>query len=136
MRVVSPLLTAVGLIRDNLGCMYPISRDAAALHVTVFAMQSFVDRILRRQEKCTNPAAMLHFEKGVRLLRKRFLSDDDAAKTTDSTISVVLKLAGAAHFDGDRAAAQKHMEGLRRMVDLRGGLDVFADTMLRAEMLR
>lgn len=50
-------------------------------------------------------------------------------------MGVVVKLASAAHFDGDYQASKHHMEGLRGMVDLRGGLDAFKGTHLPVEML-
>ena len=83
-----------------------------------------------------NPVAMLHFKKGLRLLRERLMGEDNEIKISDSTISVVLKLASAALFEGDYQTSKYHMEGLRRMVGLRGGLDVFKGTELLVEMLR
>lgn len=100
-----------------------------------FAVQGFIDRVLRRQGNL-NPVAILHFQKGLRLLRERLLGDDDQTKISDSTMSVVLKLASVAQFDGDYETSKQHMEGLRKMVDLRGGLDVFEGTPLLLEMLR
>jgi hypothetical protein len=112
------------------------SLDTAALHITAFAVEGFIERILRRQENSINLAAMLHFQKGLRLLRERLLGEDDETKLSDSTIGVVLKLASAAHFIGDYQASKQHMGGLRKMVDLRGGLDVFKGKYLLVEMLR
>lgn len=79
---------------------------------------------------------MLHFQKGLQLFRERLFGEDDKAKISDSTIGIVLKLATAAPFIGDYQASEQHMEGLRRIVDLRGGLDVFKGKLLLVEMLR
>jgi hypothetical protein len=136
MKVIFPLMVAIGFQADNKESLYPIVLDAAALHITAFAVEGFIDRVLRRQENGINPAAMLHFQRGLRLLRERLLGEDDEIKISDSTIGVVLKLASAAHFDGDYQASKQHMEGLRKMVDLRGGLDVFKGNRLQMEMLR
>jgi hypothetical protein len=136
MRITFPLLMAIGFQADNREWPYLIRLDAAALHITAFAVEGFIDRILRRQENSINLAAMLHFQKGLRLLRERLLGEDDETKLSDSTIGVVLKLASAAHFIGDYQASKQHMEGLRKMVDLRGGLDVFKGKHLLVEMLR
>lgn len=77
------------------------------------------------------------YQKGLKILRERLLRDNDDAKISDGTISTVLKLAGAAQFDGNGETAKYHMQGLRRMVDLRGGLDVFEDKpKLLVEILR
>lgn len=136
MRVMFPLIMAIGFEADNKEWLYLIGLDAAALHISAFAVEGFIDRILRRQENSINLAAMLHFQKGLRLLRERLLGEDDETKVSDSTIGVVLKLASAAHFNGDYQASKQHMEGLRKMVDLRGGLDVFKGKHLLVEMLR
>lgn len=118
-------MAVIGFQADDKEFLYPISRDAAGLHITAFAVEGFIDRIIRRQENIINPAAMLHFQKALKIVRERLLGDDDETKLSDSTISVVLKMASAAHFDGDYQASKQHMEGLRKMVDLRGDLDVF-----------
>jgi hypothetical protein len=99
-------------------------------------VEGFIEKILRRQENSINLGAMLHFQKGLRLFRRRLLGDDSKAKLSDSTIGAVLKLATAVHFIGDHQASKQHMEGLRKMVDLRGGLDVFKGKHLLVEMLR
>ncbi|KAI0382530.1 hypothetical protein F5Y04DRAFT_279817 [Hypomontagnella monticulosa] len=134
--IVFPLRAAIGFQSDNRGWDSPFGRDAASLHITTFAAQGFIDRVLNRQESITNPEAILHFHKGLKLLRERLLGDDDEIKISDSTMSIVLKLASIAHFDGNYEIAKQHMDGLRKMVDLRGGLDVFRGTSLLVEMLR
>ena len=136
MRVIFPLMVAIGFHADDNESWYPLGSDAAFLHVTAFAVEGFIDRILRHQKNNTNPAAMLHLQKGLRLLREKLSGGDDETKISDSTIGVVLKLASTAHFDGDYPASKQHMDGLRKMVDLRGGLDVFKGSKLLTEMLR
>ncbi|CAM1503332.1 Fc.00g081080.m01.CDS01 [Cosmosporella sp. VM-42] len=136
LRVIFPLKVAMGWQADNKEWLYPMARDAVSLHITAFAMESFFDRVLRRQENSVSPSAMLHLEKGLRILSERLLGEDDETKLSDSTISVVLKLAVAAHFNVDYQAAKQHMKGLRKMVDLRGGLHAFEGTELLVEMWR
>lgn len=135
-KIIFPLMAAIGFQELNGNWLHPIGRDAAALHITIFAMEGFVDRILHRQETNSNPAAMLHFQKGLKLLRDRLLGADDETKISDSTMSAIVKLASAAHFNGDHEAAKQHMEGLRKMVDLRGGISIFQNTQLLVEILR
>ncbi|KAI1646785.1 uncharacterized protein F4817DRAFT_123788 [Daldinia loculata] len=134
-KLTFPLRAAISFEGDDEGWVSPFGRDAVALHIMAFAVQGFIDRVLRRQGNL-NPVAILHFQKGLRLLRERLLGDDDQTKISDSTMSVVLKLASVAQFDGDYETSKQHMEGLRKMVDLRGGLDVFEGTPLLLEMLR
>ena len=116
--------------------VYLLGMDAAGLHITAFAMEAFIDKVLHRQERTTNQAATLHLQKGLTLLRERLLGEDNEVKTSDTTIAVVLKLTSASNFVGDFQASKKHMEGIREMVDLRGGLDVFKGRNTFVEMLR
>jgi hypothetical protein len=136
MRIIFPLLMVVGFQADSNEWLYILGQDTAGIHIAAFAIETFIDRVLRRQENVVNLAATLHFQKGLVLLRERLLGEDDEMKISDSTMGVVLKLASAAHFEGDYQAAKHHMDGLRRMVDLRGGLDCFKGKHLLIEILR
>ncbi|KAH7350551.1 hypothetical protein BKA65DRAFT_549560 [Rhexocercosporidium sp. MPI-PUGE-AT-0058] len=136
MQVIFPLMATIGFQPDPRGTFYPLVYDAATLHITAFAIDGFFSRILRRQSDGPSPAAMMHLRKGLKLLQERLLEEDDEKKISDSTIGVVLKLATTAHFDGECETSRQHMEGLRKMVDLRGGLKVFSGTKLAVEMIR
>lgn len=134
-KIVYPLMTAVGNQVDNHGWIHLCTTDAAALHVTAFSIEGFIDVCLHRREQIS-PAAMVHLQKGLNLLRERLAGDDEKLKTTDASIGVVLKLATSAHFAGDLQAEIQHMVGVRKMVDSRGGLDAFRNSHLLFEMLR
>jgi hypothetical protein len=136
MSVMFPLMAAIGFQADNRERLFPLAPDAFALHITAFSVEGFLNKILRLQEDPINLVAMRHFQKGLRLLCHRLLGDDDEIKISDSTMGVVSKLASVAHFDGDYKALRQHMEGLRRMVDFRGGLNVFKGLIFLMEMLR
>ncbi|KAG9232231.1 hypothetical protein BJ875DRAFT_486285 [Amylocarpus encephaloides] len=135
-RVIFPLMVAIGVQEDNRGSFSSIALDAALLHITASVAEGFLDRILRRRKNYINTAATLHLQKGLRLLRDTLLGEDEEKKVSDTTISVVLKLAQVAHFDGDHQASKQHMAGLRRIVDLRGGLNALNGSKLVSEMLR
>jgi len=135
-RIIFPLIAVIGFQADNKDWLYPIQLDAAALHINAYAVQEFIDRILRPQEISMSQVTMMHFHKGLKLLRERLLGEDEETKISDSTISVVAKLASSAHFNGDYQASKHHMEGLRKMVDLRGGLEAFKGKKLLVEILR
>ncbi|KAK5163170.1 uncharacterized protein LTR77_010954 [Saxophila tyrrhenica] len=134
-KIVYPLITAIGNQVDNRGWINLCTTDAAALHITAFSIEVFVDLFLRRREQA-NPAAMVHFQKGLGLVSERLSGDDAMLNTTDATIGVVLKLATSAHFAGDHEAERQHMIGVRKMVDWRGGLGGFRNNHLLFEMLR
>lgn len=138
MQIIFPLLMDIGFHPTDNAWIYPTGCDAAALHISAFAIQTFIDRVLRHQpEDMVNAVAILHYQKGLKLIRERLLGDDDEAKISDATICTVLKLASAAQFQGDVETARQHMQGLRKMVDLRGGLDVFQyDPKLLLEIWR
>ena len=128
MRIIFPLLMEIGFHPDGKTWLYPAERDVAALHINAFAIQTFIDRVLRgHPQEMVNASATLHHQKGLKLLRERLGGNDEEAKVSDATISVVLKLASAAHFNGDVEVSRHHVQGLRRMVDLRGGLGVFQE---------
>ena len=131
-----PLVGALGFQADNKDWLQLVALDAAALHITAFAIEEFIDRVLRCHQDGTNVTAMLHLQKGLQLLRERLLGQDDGTKIGDSTIGVVVKLASAAYFNGDFSSSKQHMEGIRRMVDLRGGLEIFKGKQLLVDMLR
>ncbi|MCJ1472281.1 hypothetical protein MMC13_000928 [Lambiella insularis] len=128
MRIMFPLLTEMGFQPEGEAWHYPIGRDAAAWHINAFAVQSFIDRVLRHQsEDMANPVATMHHQKGLKLIRERLDGDGEEAKISDATIGIVLKLAAAAQFGEYVNIAQQHMHGLWKMTNLRGGLRVFQD---------
>jgi hypothetical protein len=100
-----------------------LSIDPAYLHITAFAAHAFMDIIINRETN--NSESTLHYLKGVQLLRQRLEQDDQNIQVSDSTISVVLTLAITAHVKGEYETAKYHMEGIRKMVNMRGGLATF-----------
>lgn len=131
-----PLMMAIGFHSESGESLYPVEADPAALHITAFTVEEFIQRVLQRQQNSINPVSMLHLQRGLRLLRERLLGDEGDPKISDSTMGTVMKLCGTAHFKGDYKASRHHMEGLRKMVDLRGGLHVFKGKFLLTELLR
>ncbi|KAK7960910.1 hypothetical protein PG988_012124 [Apiospora saccharicola] len=138
MKIISPLLASIGFHGEGGAARHPVGFDTAALHINAYALENFIDRILRRRPDATvNPDAAQHHQRGLQLLRQKLLGDDEEERISDATVSAVLKLASASHFDGDVATSKQHIQGLRKMVDLRGGLDAFNHhPRLRTEMLR
>ena len=136
MNIMFPLMAATSLTADTSCSFFPLGLDAVGLHITVFAVDGFVDKVLRHQPNNHSPLAALHFQKGLRMLRERLSGDDAKLKCSDATIGAVQKLASAAHFDGDYQVSKQHMEGIRKMIDLRGGFDAFKSSRLLMEILR
>lgn len=136
MSILFPLLAATRVTTDASCAFFPLGLDAIGLHITVFAVDGFIDKVLRHQVDYHSPLATLHFHKGLRMLRERLSGDDAESKVSDATIGAVQKLATAAHFDGDYEVSKQHMEGIHQMIDLRGGLQAFETSGLLLEILR
>ncbi|CAG9988790.1 unnamed protein product [Clonostachys byssicola] len=118
MKVIHPLVTAIAYGADPGSRLALVQGDDAGLHLTAALMDDFVHIALRPGAGST-PMAILHFQRGIRLPCYRLVGE---AKVTNSTIAAVTKLASAAHFSGDFTASRQYMEGIRKTVDLRGGL--------------
>jgi hypothetical protein len=65
------------------------------------------------------------------------LYDDDEIRLSNNTVSIVLSLATQAFRTGELKLALYHMQGIRRIINLRGGLSTFkGNEKLAAEILR
>uniref|UniRef100_A0A8H7K9A6 Uncharacterized protein n=1 Tax=Bionectria ochroleuca TaxID=29856 RepID=A0A8H7K9A6_BIOOC len=128
-------LNVVGIRVDQEKRLYPIQGDAAALHISVYAVEDFMNKVLR-YNRDSSYNAMIHYHKGLRILQERLLGDDEEAKIADSTLGAILKLASAAQFCGDIQTAVQHMRGVYRIIDIRGGLKVFDGTEIQFETCR
>ncbi|KIX02149.1 uncharacterized protein Z518_08088 [Rhinocladiella mackenziei CBS 650.93] len=135
-RASFPLVMVTGFSNKDMAWLNPLKFDAAYLHVTVFAAEVFMDKVLGRQYPTTNQDATVHFLKGIQILRQRLLLGDENTKLSDSTIAVVLTLAMSALFMGEYETFRHHMVGLRKMVHLRGGIAAFRGNKLLTEMFR
>lgn len=102
---------------DKLFCFANLTHHPGILHSTVFAAQAFHDMALGHPY---SNIARLHLGKALGHLQR---SLDDREKAVElSTMAVVASLATAAIISRDFDTATKHMDGLQRMVELRGGL--------------
>ncbi|KAL2015673.1 hypothetical protein VTK56DRAFT_5030 [Thermocarpiscus australiensis] len=117
--------------QDNLFCFTNLTDHPGILHSMVFAAQAFHD-VARGHSY--GPVAQLHLGKALHHLQKSLDNQKEAVELT--TISVVLSLALAAVITGDLTTASKHMDGLRRIVELRGGLQSLGPGSLMADKAR
>ncbi|KAF8847826.1 hypothetical protein BDZ45DRAFT_307962 [Acephala macrosclerotiorum] len=137
LRIMCPLASVVDFHRKEKSWFEPYALDAAYIHVTIFAVEAFAEKITYQETtQSVKQEAALYFLKGVQLLRERLLTEDEEVKVSDSTISTVLTLAMSAKLVGEYETTKQHMEGLRKMVNLRGGLGKFGDKKLLLEILR
>lgn len=109
--------------------------DVVYLHSMIFTTQTFQDMQSSRK---LGPLALSHLTRTVSLLKERLAANDDMRSISDATIMVVMTLAVAAGALGDRDAALHHMNGLCKMIELRGGFDALKDNrgMLQTKICR
>lgn len=102
---------------DKLFCFANLIHHPGILHSTLFATQAFHDLTTGQ---AYGTVAQRHLAKALGLLQKSL--DDPKEAMELSTMAVVTSLAMAAVIAGDLETAAKHMDGLKKMVEIRGGL--------------
>ncbi|KAH7312741.1 hypothetical protein B0I35DRAFT_411419 [Stachybotrys elegans] len=70
-----------------------------------------------------SPRSIMYFRRSMSSLRDRI--EDNQRHLEDGTAAIISALALAAEVVGDDAALAIHMEGMKRIVHLKGGLDAF-----------
>ncbi|KAF5677628.1 hypothetical protein FHETE_1679 [Fusarium heterosporum] len=95
--------------------------DQVYFHSVIFSTEAYFDMILGREH---GSLSQFHFLKTVRLLQERLSNPQDSKAISDATIMVVVTLGLVAELIGDRAAAESHVAGMARIINLRGGLEM------------
>ncbi|KAL2194216.1 hypothetical protein P885DRAFT_43506, partial [Corynascus similis CBS 632.67] len=114
-------ITSANPNEDKLFCFANLIHYPGILHSILFTAQAFHDVATGRPY---STVALHHLAKALRLLQE---SLNDCKKAVDiSTMAVVTSLAMAAAITGDLETAAKHMDGLKKIVELRGGLQSLA----------
>ncbi|KAI0424454.1 hypothetical protein F5Y09DRAFT_324341 [Xylaria sp. FL1042] len=136
-QLLFPMETCIFFDRRAENWIAPLALDPAFLHASIFASLYLFDAILPQGSSRETHRIMYHYHKTVSILRKRLLFDDDEVRLSNNTVNVVLRLAGHAFSAGDLKSAMNHMQGIQRIVNLRGGLSSFrGNEKLAAEILR
>ena len=103
----------------------------------IFTSQYYFDAILPRNLSPVKQRSLPHFLETVKLLRERLAHDDNRAKLSYTTAAAIMGLVGHALWTGNSESARHHMEGLSRIVKLRGGVATFKENpKLLIEILR
>jgi len=113
----------------------PLIFDPAYLNAIMFGAQAYLDLVSGRSSKRSSVQML----KTIQLLRNRLSISDGNEQTSVSnpTILIVLTLAHVAHLTGDHITAEQHLEGLYKIINLRGGIAAFQNTpKLLTELLR
>ena len=136
-QILFPLETCIFFERRAEAWIAPLASDPVYLHATIFASQYYFDAMVPRNSSPVNHRSLSHFLETVKLLRERLLHENDEAKLSFTTAAAVMALAGQALWTGNSVSAQHHMEGLSRIVSLRGGVATFKENpKLLIEILR
>jgi hypothetical protein len=96
-----------------------IINDLGCLHSIVFAIEAFSDKFSHKKLGST---ARFHLVKTLQHLQARLYEFDKTLAISDSTIMVVVLLASTAELMDDLRAAENHIQGLEKIVNLRGGV--------------
>ena len=114
-----------------------LASDAAYVHAAVFASQAYIYIKSATNTPSAARQAMIHHSAALNLLRERLSVSKSGDAILDSTILVVLYLTLHAHFMNDPTTSKHHMEGLRKIVHMRGGLRALNyNTKLVIELLK
>lgn len=103
----------------------PLTYDSAFLHTMIFTSQHYFDVIAGENPSTITNKALYHFLKALKLLRGRMSRDNDQAALSDTTTAAVMALAGHALSTSNLRSAVNHLEGLYKIVSLRGGVTTF-----------
>ena len=97
---------------------YMIS-DICCLHSLMFSVRAFLESATHDQ---LSRSAYFHYIQTLQLLQVRLNEVDKTSAISDATIMVVVTLAAVAELTGDFAAVATHIDGLQKIVNLRGGV--------------
>lgn len=104
--------------RDYLGI------DAAYLNAVVYAVHLYFDLAAGLSLESIQPSkpAYKHLSKCLILIRERLAHGDEQVRLSDATVMAIMILASYASTSGQYETATNHLQGIRKIVDLRGGL--------------
>ncbi|CZR67531.1 uncharacterized protein PAC_17430 [Phialocephala subalpina] len=104
--------------------------DPALLNSVLFCSDQF--RAITNGQK-ERPSAINHLKRTIQILNERL--QNPSQEISDSTIAAVALLALTEQSSGNQANWNIHMKGIKRMVEMRGGLSAFACNPILHDML-
>jgi hypothetical protein len=109
-----------------------VSMDPAYVYSLLFITSAFKDLCLTHS---VGKKSSFYMVKTLAFLRDHVGQEEFA--TSDSTILVIFTLLMTSLFFRDTATATKHLHGIKRIVDLRGGLSAFrSNPQLQVKLCR
>ena len=99
-----------------------LALDRAYVYSCLFTSRGIYDYV---RDAKFGPVALAYRDRSLQLLRLNLTKDK--AAVTDSTLAVVMSLALFSEQRGDLEEAETHMQGLYRLVNLRGGIETLRE---------
>jgi hypothetical protein len=96
-----------------------LGQSQTYVHNQVFVTMAYFDIVVDRVEHL-GPVTISHMTKALSLLQTDLASIDRA--TTEVTISTIVAFSMVAFLSGDTDSAGKHLQGLFKVLTIRGGL--------------
>ncbi|KAL8786601.1 MAG: hypothetical protein Q9195_008158 [Heterodermia aff. obscurata] len=135
-KTLFPLHSCMAFEKREEAWIEPLAFDPAYLNAMIFTTLDYFDSMQNRSRDDVSQRTLPHYLRTVRLLRERLMREDNQSLATH-TVATILALAAHAHFVGDTKSAKHHLEGLRKIVSMRGGVATFTgNAKLLGEILR
>lgn len=116
-----------------------LGTDVAYLNTVVYAINTFFDVMAGKNSKTFAPSRQVykHLSKALQLLRERLSDEDNPSRLSDSTVMIITTLAAHSSRLGQYKTAYGHLQGIRKIVEMRGGMAAFRENpKLILEILR
>ncbi|KAF2668082.1 hypothetical protein BT63DRAFT_457382 [Microthyrium microscopicum] len=124
-QLLFPLESCVFFENKAKSWIAPLTFDAVFMHTMIFMSRSYFDFHISGRSTAISKGILHHFTRALRLLRERLSGSDDQAMLSDSNMAAIMALSSHALLIGDVKSAKNHLEGLHKIVCIRGGLSSF-----------
>ena len=136
--------SAIGKARYLLGTCLPflpldrsyiesLWQDPSLFQTAVMMAETYFQFMRGEKDRCRS---LMQVSKTIQILRKKLSLADESEQISNQTLFVVGCLASYARVLGDDDAVRQHLEGIRRIIGLRGGMEKLGVTKLFVELLR
>jgi hypothetical protein len=112
-------------------CVHFLTQNSMFLHTSLFMTEAYADSA---QGRPYGASASRHLAKALPLLQKNL--EDRTAVTAYTTIGTIVMLTMIADLMGDVDVARKHIQGLHRIVTIRGGIDKLGNGQIQVKCCR
>jgi len=121
-RIMFPLEKFINFEDKGGARLEPLANDAAYLHALITATQAYTEFLSGGKISRTSNLVAVHLARTAQILRERLSCQGEQLRLSETTMLVILMLCSFARMRGEYEAARQHMEGLRRVIQLKGGV--------------